>query len=96
MEIHNLVILAYPSMFYHDAVEVSWMTGSLYRGKDWNPSGGPVDLGTVERVDQPSFCEMKSCSEFASWRVRYGTQSAEFCARHTLSSMRNRRLWYRK
>jgi len=72
------------------------MTGSVYRGKDMNPGDQPMGLGTVERVDQPSFCEMKSCPEFASWRVRYGAQSVEFCSRHTLSSMRSRRLWSRK
>jgi len=72
------------------------MTRSLYRGKDWDSDARLSGLGTVERVDAPSFCEMRSCSEFAAWRIRYGVQSVDFCAKHTLSSMRNRRFWVRK
>ena len=72
------------------------MTGSLYGRKDWDSSVRPLGSGTIERVDQPSFCEIRSCSEFSSWRIRFGAQSAEFCAKHTLSSMRNRRLWSRQ
>jgi len=71
------------------------MTGFLYKGKNWDSVSRPK-TGTVEKVDMPSFCEMKSCPEFASWRVSNGAQSAEFCSRHTLSFMRNRRLWSRK
>ena len=74
----------------------SSMTRSLYRGKGRDADARLLGLGTVERVDRPSFCEMRSCSEFASWRVRYGAQSVEFCAKHTLSSMRNRSLWTQK
>ena len=74
----------------------SRMTGYLYKGKDWDSTEKSACMMTLVRVDQPSFCEMRSCSEFASWRVRYGTQGAELCARHTLSAMRSRRLWYRK
>jgi len=72
------------------------MAGFLYRGKDWDSVTRSKGSGTVERVGPPSFCEMKSCTEFASWRVSYGAQSVEFCSRHTLSSMRNHRLWSRK
>jgi len=74
----------------------SSMTRSLYGGKERDSDTRVLGLGTVEHVDQPLFCEMRSCSEFASWRVRCGTQSVDFCTKHALSSMRNRRLWIRK
>lgn len=94
--IHNVVMVTNTSRFYHGVGGISPMTESLYPRKRWDPSPGLKGLGTVERVDQPSFCQMRSCSEFASWRVRYGGQSVEFCSKHMLSSMRNRRLWVQK
>lgn len=75
---------------------ISRMTGYLYRGRDWSSAGRRGDQATIERVVEPSFCEMGSCSEFATWRVSYHSQSAQFCAGHTLSAMRNSRLWLRK
>ena len=83
-------------MLYHGIGAPSRMTGSLYGGKASDSVSRSTGFGTVVRVDMPSFCEMKACPEFASWRVSYGTQSVEFCSRHTLSSMRNGRLWSRK
>ena len=72
------------------------MTGYLYGGKDQGPTARTMGLGSIEWVAQPSFCEMKACPNFASWRIKYGSQSVEFCARHTLSTMRKQRLWARR
>ena len=93
---HKIVMVANPIRFYHVNGTFQRMTGYLYKGKDWDPGPERMGLGTVERVGQPSFCEMKTCPEFASWRIRYGAQSVEYCTRHALSSMRSRRAWSRK
>jgi hypothetical protein len=95
-KIHNLVMIAYHSRFYHVVLTIPGLTGYLYRGKDWDPASGRTSQVTIERVAQPSFCEMRNCSEFACWRISYETQTVEFCSRHTLSTMRDTRLWLRK
>ena len=95
-DIHKFVMIANPSRFYHVIDTISRMTGYLYRGKDWDPAARQPSRATIEWVSQPSFCEMRSCSEFATWRISYGSQAVEFCSSHALSTMRNRRLWLRK
>ena len=95
-DIHKIVMIANPSRFYHAIDTFPRMTGYLYRGKDWSPGPKRRSRAAIERVSEPSFCEMGSCSEFASWRISYGTQAAELCSSHTLATMRNHRLWLRK
>ena len=94
--IHQIVMIANPSRFYHVIRTAYQMTGFLYRGKDWTPSAGRGGRMTIERVAQPSFCDMGSCPEFASWRISYSAQTVELCAGHTLATMRNRRFWVRR
>jgi hypothetical protein len=89
-------MIAYHSRFYHAVFTISRLTGYLYKGKDWDSAPGRTSQATIEWVAQPSFCEMRNCSEFASWRISYETQTVRFCSRHTLSTMRNSRLWLRK
>ncbi|HXY56066.1 MAG TPA: hypothetical protein VEH01_00495 [Nitrososphaerales archaeon] len=77
-------------------METLWeMDGPVYRGKEGAAAEGSMRVGSLERVAQPMFCEMKNCPDFAAWRIKFGTQSADFCPRHALSTMRNRRLWSR-
>ena len=53
----------------------------------------PRDLGRVERVPSVGFCESTGCARLADWRVGYGMQTVDLCARHTMATMRNRKVW---
>jgi hypothetical protein len=55
-----------------------------------------VPSGRLERMTSISFCDMSKCMELASWRLGYGSQTVAFCSRHTLATMRNRRIWVRE
>ena len=96
LKFDNIVMVPDPSRFYHAIGPSSAMEGSSYTGKEGDTSAKTVWTGSIEWVAQPMFCEMKDCPDFASWRIRYGSQSAEFCPRHALSTMRNRRLWSKR
>ncbi len=52
-------------------------------------------FGRIERVNETTFCEIDRCAELASWRIGYDVHSVRFCTKHTMSTMRNRRLWLR-
>lgn len=72
------------------------MAGYIYGGEGKDPGEGTKEAGTLDRLEYPSFCEAKSCSDMASWRIAYQSERGEFCPRHTVSLMRNRRLWLRR
>jgi hypothetical protein len=69
------------------------MTGYLYRGRDWNSTSREESLRRIERATSSTFCEAGRCDRVADWRIGYGTQSVELCARHALATMRNRKIW---
>ncbi len=65
-------------------------------------NGGPQSSGSdlsrsgrIEWVRQVSFCDKASCTKLASWRIGMGTQSMVFCPNHTVSVMKDRRVWTR-
>jgi len=65
----------------------------LYKGKDWDSARAALGFGRIDRVATTTFCEMGRCSNLAAWRIGYGSQTVDFCAGHTLKTMRNTRLW---
>jgi hypothetical protein len=71
------------------------LAGYVYRGKRWNPASDELDFGRIERVSSSAFCEVGECERLAAWRIVYGSQSVELCSKHTLATMRNRRIWER-
>ena len=69
------------------------MAGFSYARRN-SPSGyGPWSFGHIGRVPSVAFCEVTHCIRIATWRVGYDTQSVDLCPRHTLATMKNRRLW---
>lgn len=60
-------------------------------GRESSPT--PRDLGRLERVPTVGFCESRSCTRLAAWRIGYGMQTVDLCSRHTLVTMRNQRIW---
>jgi hypothetical protein len=71
------------------------LAGYLYRGKGSTPDSDRPAFGRIERVSNSAFCEVGQCERLAVWRIGYGAQSVEFCSKHTLATMRNRRIWER-
>jgi len=69
--------------------------GYLYRGKGWGSARAQNGFGSIEHVATTAFCDVGTCTRLAVWRIEYGTQTFEFCPRHTLTTMRNRRDWLR-
>ena len=63
--------------------------GSVGRNRAWSLH----PKGSIEWVDRPTFCDMGNCPELASWRIGAGKPTLEFCTKHTLRVMRDRRLW---
>lgn len=50
-------------------------------------------IGLLERVPAVRFCEVRRCTNIASWRIGYESQTVDLCSKHTLLTMKNRRLW---
>ncbi len=73
--------------------ETSELRGYLYSGKDWERSRSDGVFGNMEWVNSPSFCEIKRCTRLATWRIGYGRLVVELCPRHTVLTMRNKRVW---
>jgi hypothetical protein len=69
------------------------MAGNLYRRRDWNSALREGTVGRIERVTGSAFCEVGRCDGVAVWRIGCGTRSVKFCAKHTLATMRNRKIW---
>ena len=69
------------------------MARYLRDGANRGTSSGTHGFGRLERVTTAVFCECRRCTSLAAWRIGYGLESVEFCPRHTLSTMRNQRLW---
>ena len=65
--------------------------GYLYRGKDWGSTGIQNGFGRIEHVATTTFCDAGTCARLAVWRIEYGAQSLEFCSRHAIAAMRDRR-----
>jgi hypothetical protein len=49
--------------------------------------------GKIERILTVEFCESRDCGRLADWRIGYGVQNVDLCSRHTLATMRSRRVW---
>jgi hypothetical protein len=71
------------------------LAGYVFGGEERDSGEKTRGIGTLDRVEYPVFCEARSCSDLASWRVGYQSKKGEFCSRHTVSLMRNRRPWFR-
>ncbi len=67
--------------------------GYLFRRGGSRPKRETGWFGRLERVDTPLYCDMGRCPDLAAWRIGYGAQSVDFCPKHTLSTMRNKRIW---
>ncbi len=70
------------------------MAGYLYKGKNWGRAASPRTFGRIERIDTTSFCEMRSCTSLAAWKIGYGELGVVFCPRHTVMIMRSNRVWH--
>ncbi len=70
------------------------MGSSLFSGKNWSARDVSEGFGSLELVRDASFCDMAKCVKPATWRVGYGRQSVRLCSKHTVSTMRNSRLWF--
>lgn len=55
----------------------------------------PALSGRIEWVGTTRFCDMADCEKLAAWRIGYGSQVVSFCEKHTLATMRSRRVWAR-
>ena len=53
----------------------------------------PRQFGRIEKVSTVGFCESMGCARLADWRIGYGVQSVDLCSRHTLATMKSRRIW---
>jgi hypothetical protein len=69
------------------------MAGYSYARRNGPSDPRPSNFGHIGRVPSVSFCEVTHCIRLASWRIGYDTQCVDLCPRHTLATMRNRRLW---
>jgi hypothetical protein len=56
---------------------------------------GLLGEGSMEHIDTVRFCEVDRCIGIASWRLSIWPQTVSLCPRHTLQTMKNRRLWGR-
>jgi hypothetical protein len=73
-----------------------WLAGYIFGGDGKESREGTRGVATLDRIDYPTFCEVGSCSDLAIWRVGYQSEKGEFCPRHTVSVMKNRRIWHRR
>jgi hypothetical protein len=71
------------------------LAGYVFGGEEKDSGERARGIGTLDRVEYPAFCEVKTCSDLAAWRVGSQSKRGEFCPRHTISLMRNRRPWFR-
>ncbi len=99
-KINKIVSVVKPMGFYRARVSVpsegegeKRLGGYLYKGKNWSAVRSTGVMGWIRRVPTTTFCDILRCPSLAVWRIGYGTQTVDFCTRHTLSTMRDVELW---
>jgi hypothetical protein len=74
----------------------SGLAGYFFRGDGEDSEESDREAGTLGRMEYSTFCEIRSCSDVAVWRVGYRYEKRELCSKHAVSAMRNGRLWFRQ